>query len=783
MKNINPNTYTNLEKVAETIPMMIWITDPQGSCVYLNARWYEYTGQQPKAALGYGWQDAIHPEDVDFFKEHYRESVKNKSPFKWEYRLRAKNGEYRWMLDEGTPTFEGERFTGYIGVVTDIHERKKTAEDLSESEQNFRNLAEAIPQIVWVTRGDGYHEYYNNHWYSYTGKSYEDSKGDQWSSVLHPDDKEKAEQTWQYSLETGEPYEIQYRLRDHTGEYKWFLARALPIKNKYGFIKSWFGTCTDINEQKLLLEAQTFLAEAGKVLSSSLDYKKTLQKVAHLAVPQISDWCSVELLENGELGMPIIAHKDPAKEKWAYDLNKNRDIDMNASQGLPNVLRTGKAELYSHITDEMIEAAARNEKELKLMKKIGFTSVMIVPIVIGDKTIGAIQFVSTESKKHFHEADLKMGEKLASRAAMAIQNAQLYEEVKKRELQFKALYDSNIIGVFFGNINAMVINEANDAFLQIIGFSRYDLEQKKINTKVITPHEFIADTMEARKKIIKYGYTPPFEKEYIKKDGSQVPVIIGSVLLDAKRGDVITFVLDITERKKLEQRKDEFIGIASHELKTPLTNIKGYVQILERIIQQMGDDTLNQYVKKTNTYINRLNSLISDLLDVSKIQAGKMELNYSTFRFDNLVKAAVESVQHTNHSHTIYLVGTTNMMVKGDKHRLEQVFTNLLTNAIKYSPNADKVILSVSKDDECINVKVQDFGVGIPKKELPKLFQRFFRVEATSKKFSGLGIGLYISNEIVKRHGGRMWVESEYGEGSTFYFALPIKKARRQKNG
>ncbi len=782
-----PGNTINFEKVAETIPMMVWITDSKGSCIYLNKQWSQYLGQTPSIALGYGWQEAIHLEDVDRIKKNYTKSVEKKVPFKSEYRLKNKTGEYRWMLDEGTPTFDTDgNFTGYIGIVSDIHERKITAEELSESEQNFRNLAEAIPQIVWVTRADGYHEYYNNHWHTYTGKSFDDTKGDQWSSILHPDDKARAEHTWQNSLETGELYEIEYRLRDKTGEYKWFLARALPIKNRYGFIKRWFGTCTDIHEQKLLLEAQIFLAEAGKVLSSSLDYRKTLERVAHLAVPHIADWCSIELLENGELGRPIIAHIDPAKEKWAYDLNKNRNIDMNAPQGLPNVLRTGKAEFYSHITAEMIKGAARNEKEYKLLKKIGFTSVMIAPIVIENRTVGAIQFVTTESQKHFHEADMNMGEKLASRVALAIQNAQLYEEVKKRELQFKALYDSNIIGVFFGNVNNShggVVLEANDAFLQMTGYSRTDLDTNKVTSKRLTPPEYVQDTNEQLKKMQKMGYIPPFEKEYIKKDGSQVPVIIGSVMLDQKKGDIITFVLDITERKKLEQRKDEFIGIASHELKTPLTNIKGYVQILERVIQQMGDERLNQYVKKTNTYINRLNSLITDLLDVSKIQAGKLDLNYSTFRFDNLVKAAVESVQHTNHSHTVILEGKTNIMMKGDKHRLEQVFTNVLTNAIKYSPNADSVIITVSRDEECINVKVQDFGVGIPKKEISKLFQRFFRVEATSKKFSGLGIGLYISNEIVKRHGGKMWVESDYGKGSTFYFSLPVKKARKQKNG
>lgn len=544
----------------------------------------------------------------------------------------------------------------------------------------------------------------------------------------------------------------------------------------------------DITERKRYENNLKFLSEASKVLSSSLDYKKTLESVTKLAVPYIADWCSVEMIdENGQIQLISVAHKDPKKIRWAKELRKTNPVDMSARQGLPEVIRSANPEFYPYITDEMLVKAARNKKELDLVRTIGFTSVIIVPICNDNKCIGAITLVNTESRRHYTEAEFDMAKELGNRVSLAIQNVTLYENAQKEiairkdteealiqsKAQMQELYDANIIGVFYCNVNGLIMN-ANDAFLNIIGYSRKELEAGNLNWVRITPPEYHAEDQKAIKELVTKGVLKPWEKEYIRKDGSQVPVIVGATMTDKTKGEAMAFVLDITERKKLEQRKDEFIGIASHELKTPLTSIKGYVQILERIIQQMGDPRLELYLKKTNTYIDRLNTLIADLLDVSKIQAGKLQLNYSSFNIKELAEEAIEGIQHMNSHHKIILQEATDIQINGDRQRLEQVFTNLLTNAIKYSPTADKVYVFVEKKGNTVQVKVQDFGVGIAKKEQQKLFQRFYRVESTAKKFSGLGIGLYISCEIVERHGGKMWVESDEGKGSIFYFTLPI---------
>lgn len=273
-------------------------------------------------------------------------------------------------------------------------------------------------------------------------------------------------------------------------------------------------------------------------------------------------------------------------------------------------------------------------------------------------------------------------------------------------------------------------------------------------------------------------------KEYAIKRGDGKPVYIqvsASPILNGE-GKVIAaaqIIYDITQQKQMEQLKDEFIGIASHELKTPLTSIKGYTQILERIIQDMGNEKATQYLARTNRYIDRLSSLIGDLLDVSRIQAGKLEFNYEEYDFDRMLKESIESFQPFTEKYKIIKKGSTKKKVHGDRSRTEQVITNLLSNAIKYSPDSDKVVVSVRNGGDWITVAVRDFGIGIPKSKQKNLFKRFYRVEDISQKFSGLGIGLYISSEIINRQGGKIWVESDEGQGSTFYFNLPISRKVR----
>jgi|SRR5579885_375245 len=235
----------------------------------------------------------------------------------------------------------------------------------------------------------------------------------------------------------------------------------------------------------------------------------------------------------------------------------------------------------------------------------------------------------------------------------------------------------------------------------------------------------------------------------------------------------------VLEQQKLETRKDDFISMASHELKTPVTSLKSYVQVLQKLSEKEKHTTQVQYLSKMDKQINKLTKLISDLLDLSKIEGGRLQLEREAFPIDELVKEVVETVRMTT-TNKILLNGQTKKQVVGDRDRLGEVLTNLLTNAIKYSPSGSTIQVTTKANKKEMVISVQDNGIGVAKEHQDRIFDRFYRVEGINEKtYPGFGIGLYFSAEVIKRHGGRIWVESEKGQGSTFSFTLPLSHGKK----
>lgn len=259
------------------------------------------------------------------------------------------------------------------------------------------------------------------------------------------------------------------------------------------------------------------------------------------------------------------------------------------------------------------------------------------------------------------------------------------------------------------------------------------------------------------------------------------PVFIAFIadIRERKRteAELIRKTVDLSRSRELERKKDEFLGIASHELKTPLTSVKAYVQLLARQLEEENaSETSKQYIKKTNNYVDKLNGLIRDLLDATRIQGGKLQLDLTEISMNDFVRDCIETMQHVSKTHRIIFEQGPDAVVNADKQRLEQVMVNLLTNAVKYSPRADKVHVTTVKTDDEFKVGVRDFGIGISEENSAKIFSRFYRVEKDSSLYPGLGLGLYISRQIIERHNGSLWVESEPDKGSVFYFTLPLKR-------
>jgi signal transduction histidine kinase len=229
--------------------------------------------------------------------------------------------------------------------------------------------------------------------------------------------------------------------------------------------------------------------------------------------------------------------------------------------------------------------------------------------------------------------------------------------------------------------------------------------------------------------------------------------------------------------EELMEKKDEFMNVASHELKTPITTLKAYLQVLQKMMPSTAQSSAGDFINKANKQIKKLTDLVDDLLDVNKIQAGKMIYQFSDIDLATFIAEIVEQTQMTTSTHRIVLQNNSKVVISGERNRLEQVISNFLSNAVKYSPNAAEVVVNSELMNGEVKVSVRDYGIGIPADEQEYVFDRFYRVNESSRKFNGLGLGLFISAEIIKKHGGEIGVESN-SSGSEFYFTLPLVKVQ-----
>ena len=349
------------------------------------------------------------------------------------------------------------------------------------------------------------------------------------------------------------------------------------------------------------------------------------------------------------------------------------------------------------------------------------------------------------------------------------------EALRESQERTSVLMNSSFIGIIVFEGDQIV--DANETLLRMTGSTREDLRAGRMNWLHMTAPEDLAQTQQAHQELAAQQLMTPYEKEYVCQDGSRLPVLVGAVLLPHSPRQGIAFVLDNSARKELEQRKDAFISMASHELKTPLTVLKLQTTLLHRQLAGQGILDQTPALATMETQINKVNRLVEELLDVSKMQVGRLEYVQETVDLNALLQEITETLQQTNPSHTLVVRGMVGTSLIGDRDRLGQVFTNLISNAIKYSPNTKTVEIDLSTSEDAVTVRVRDHGLGIPRELRDKIFERFYRVtDPRRKAISGLGMGLYIVAEIVKHHGGTITVDSVVGKGSTFTVTLPIRK-------
>lgn len=345
-------------------------------------------------------------------------------------------------------------------------------------------------------------------------------------------------------------------------------------------------------------------------------------------------------------------------------------------------------------------------------------------------------------------------------------------ETRRRLAAIVESSDDAIVGKTLGG----TITSWNAAAEQLFGYKAEEAIGKHIT--LIIPVHLYPEEEEIIGKLRRGIRIQHFETVRVRKDGRLVEVSLTISPIKDDSGNIIgasKIARDISSRKELERRKDEFISMASHELKTPVTALKGFTQLLQLRFLKQDDEEAARYLARMDAQINKLTTLISDMLDISKMENGQLKYRMESFDLTELVREIVENVQGTTQTHHLLLETTVPAQIYGDRDRIGQVLMNLLTNAIKYSRDAEGVLIGMAIDEGNVQVSVQDFGIGIAQSYQESIFERFYQVnESNEKTYPGLGIGLYIARQIIERHHGRLWVQSRKGEGSTFRFSLPL---------
>ncbi len=419
-----------LSFIMKSMPQKIFTADASGNVDYFNPQWVEFTGLSFEQIRDWGWTQFVHPDDVEENVQRWTHSLATGEPFRFEHRFRRADGEYRWHLSRARAMHDAQgKIVMWLGSNTEVHEFKQVQNELRESEHRFRTMADTAPVLIWISGADSSHFFFNKTWLNFTGRELEVELDNGWNAGVHPDDFARQAEVYATHFAQKQAFEVEYRLRRHDGEYRWLLERGSPRWTADNEFAGFIGSCIDITEMKHAKDRQTFLVEATSIIASSLDYEKILSNIAYLTVPKLADWCAVDVLEeDGTIRRLAVAHVDPTKIQWANELHQRYPYDPEAPHGVPKVVATGKSEWYEEISDDLLVAAARDDEHLRLLRGVGFTSAMLVPLIAHGRTLGVLTFATAASGRRYNLEDLALAEDLASRAALAISNARLYRD-------------------------------------------------------------------------------------------------------------------------------------------------------------------------------------------------------------------------------------------------------------------------------------------------------------------------------------------------------------------
>nr|MDP9491144.1 ATP-binding protein [Actinomycetota bacterium] len=514
----------------------------------------------------------------------------------------------------------------------------------------------------------------------------------------------------------------------------------------------------------------SFLAQASEVFASSNDYTANLERIAELAVPTLADEVLIDMVgEEGRLERLAGAYAGSEKLEMIRELERRYPPSAEATLGAGAVVRSGEPQIAAEITDEMIDAVARDEEHARLIRSLGLRSFMTVPLVVGDTVLGAITFIISTSDRRYGPADLAFAQELARRGSVAIENAQLRAGTEERA-RASLVLDHVGEGVFLVDRSG-VVRLWNPAAAAITGIAAEDVVGQHA-VRAIPGWDAVRESVPVAGSASQA--TRPPEALPLELGDREIWLLISGVSFP--EGTVYAF-RDMTEERGLRELQSEFVATISHELRTPLAAVYGAAMTLQQRSDELDDDAREGLLAVVYDEAGRLSRIIDDVLWASRLETGRLEFTIEQVQPESIAESVVKAATvHMRAGVSVELSADAPLpSISTDPDKVRQVLANVLDNAVKYSPDGGRIQFSVEPNRRFVRFAVRDEGLGIPPHEQPRIFEKFYRLDPhQTRGVGGTGLGLYISRELMRRMNGRIWVESRVGEGSTFFVELPL---------
>jgi PAS domain S-box-containing protein len=708
--------------MADTAPVLIWISNVDKLCYYFNASWLRFTGRTMEEEYGNGWAEGVHPDDLQRCLNVYLSSFDAREEFKMEYRLRRHDGVYRWLLDHGVPRYAPDgTFAGYIGSCMDIDE-------LLESERLKKDF---------ISMESLQREQTLNEELSATNEELSASN----------------EELQAINEELQQAQESLARLNDELEDK--VILRTKALSDSEARAQSLNEELTAINEE--MTAANEELIAANEALFESKE--KLHQMVEQLAE---SEYKTRSIVENAPFPIGVYVGREMrislANQAIMDVWGKGNDVigkcyaevlpeldSQNIYPQLDRVFTTGES---FHARNQRVDLMVNG-----IMKPFFFN----------------YSFTALRNEA----GDIYGVMNTAADVTDVVMSKQAVEESEER---FRTMAEDTdvLIATASPESNATYFNKAWE---NITGKKMHELQHLGW-AEIVHPDDkdrWIETYLTALKK--KESFSGEFR--ILSKNGdyrwlyARVPARFRA---DGSFIGYISSCVDITELKKDEIRKNDFIGMVSHELKTPLTALSGLVQVANSRLKNSDDSFMKNALEKASVQVKKMGAMINGFLNMSRLESGKIMIDKRRFNLEALIRESIAEAELTASTHQIYFDPCDPVYVYADEDKIGSVISNLLSNAVKYSPKGKMVVVKCHVEGSTAQVSVRDDGMGMKQQDTARIFERYHRVETThTRNISGFGIGLYLSAEIIERHQGRIWVESESGKGSTFYFNLPIE--------